>query len=155
MFILGEKHEVKGGSGPALHNHNMWSAEMETGSLTLGLQRSGIDRQRLLQKRKRCLHLHFGIYPYMPLLLMSVFSGIRQWQDVFESDPGTGQLEIRHCNPSERPAGQRPRLCPTWIQQVGPPIGLPLQSCRGAWTRKLNIKPLREGGRQNVQAWCC
>lgn len=52
MFILGEQHEVKGGSGPALRNHNMWSAEMETGSLTLGLQRSGIDQQRLLQKKK-------------------------------------------------------------------------------------------------------
>lgn len=95
--------------------------------------------------RKKCLHLHFGINPDTLLLLMSVFSGIHQWQDVFESDPGTGQLEIRHCNPSERPAGQRPRLCPTWIQQVGLPIGLPLQSCRGAWTRKVNIKLLSKG----------
>lgn len=49
------------------------------------------------------------------LSLASVFSGVQQRQDMFQSYPGAGQLEICYRHPSERPAGQKPRLRPTRI----------------------------------------
>lgn len=77
----------------------------------------------------------FRLYSDALLFLMSVSSGVQQRQDVFKSYPGAGQLEVCHRNAGERPAGQRPRLRSSWIQQVGA-----LHLWLWPWTRKKQSK---------------